>query len=62
MDKWEYLSFRVPANMKQVQIEKGKLPVAEYLNYLGAQGWELVSSVQRPTGDFQLFFKRNKSR
>lgn len=62
MDKWEYLSFRVPADMKQVKIEKQRLSVQEYLNYLGELGWELVSAVAHPTGGFQLFFKKSKNR
>jgi len=61
MDKWEYLSFRVPSDMKNVKIENQKLPAPEYLNYLGEQGWELVSSVAHPTGGFQLFFKKSKT-
>ncbi len=62
MTKWEYLSFRVPLDMGKVKVDKQKYPVQEYLDYLGEQGWELVSSVEHPYGGFQLFFKKEKSR
>ena len=61
MAKWEYLSFRVPADMGKVKIQGQRYPVGEYLNYLGEQGWELVSSVPHPMGGFQLFFKKNRA-
>jgi hypothetical protein len=61
MDKWEYLSFRVPSDMKRVKIEGQKYPVPEYLNYLGEQGWELVNAAPHQSAGFQLFFKKAKT-
>lgn len=62
MNKWEYLSFRVPANLGKAKIQNQKFPVPEYLNHLGEQGWELVSAAPHPAGGFQLFFKKEKTR
>ena len=62
MDKWEYLSFRVPTDLKTFKIDKQKVSVNEYLNALGEQGWELVSTCPHPYGGFQLFFKKSKNR
>lgn len=62
MEKWEYLSFRVPMDLKTIKIDKQKFTVSEYLNALGEQGWELVSSSPHPYGGFQLFFKKSKNR
>lgn len=62
MEKWEYLTFRVPQDMKSVKVEGQKYPLQEYLNYLGEQGWELVDAPPHPMGGYQLFFKKQRNR
>jgi len=62
MQKWEYLSLRVPANLGHIKVQEQRYPVQDYLNHLGEQGWEMVGAAPHPAGGFQLFFKKDKTR
>ena len=62
MQKWEYLSFKVPGNLGRIKVQGQRFAVPEYLNYLGDQGWEMVNAAQHHAGGFQLFFKREVTR
>jgi hypothetical protein len=61
MQKWEYIFVKVPGRVDKIKIENQKIPVADYLQYLGNQGWEMVSATDSPVGGIYLFFKRPKT-
>ena len=62
MTKWEYTWVVVPNNLRKLKVGKEKVESIDYVNHLGAQGWELVSVEQSWPGsglsDYVLFFKR----
>ena len=64
MQKWEYLFVEVPHNLGKIKIQGEKVPVSEYINLLGDQGWELVGIEQSFPGsglsNYILFFKKPK--
>ena len=65
MQKWEYLWTVIPGSLKKIKVSGQKIPVEDYLNELGMQGWELVAVEQGFPGsglsDYILFFKRPKA-
>ena len=64
MQKWEYLFIEVPNNLGKVKVQGQKVPVNEYINLLGDQGWEMVGIEQSFPGsglsNYILFFKKPK--
>lgn len=70
MRKWEYLQVNVElarnklvvsANGEQVHATNGvgvEKELAQYLNSLGAEGWELVNADKNEYGFRNYFFKR----
>jgi hypothetical protein len=62
MPKWEYMFIKVPGKVDKIKIENQRIPVADYLQYLGDQGWEMVNTVHNPGVGIFLFFKRLKTR
>ena len=55
MKKWEY-------KLKHLHIERdGLIGVEEYLNRLGAEGWELVALVADFSGGADAYFKRMRA-
>lgn len=62
MQKWEYLWTVIPRNTGEKKTSDGsKMKALDYLDHLGRQGWELVSTEQvNPGGwtDYYFFFKR----
>lgn len=64
MTKWEYTWVVVPNSLRKIKVGKEKIPSIDYVNQLGAQGWELVGVEQSFPGsglsDYILFFKRPK--
>ena len=78
MNKWEYLWIIIQRDFISTKIGdwyielpdktkvQGKAGIEEYINQLGAQGWEQVSSTGEPLGEatwmkaIHLFFKRPK--
>jgi len=65
MQKWEYYWTVIPGSLKKIKVSGQKIPVEDYLNDLGMQGWELVAVEQSFPGsgisDYILFFKRPKA-
>ncbi len=64
MEKWEYHFIEAPHNLGKIKVEGQKIPVQDYVNHLGDQGWELVAVEQGFPGSgispYILFFKRLK--
>jgi hypothetical protein len=62
MQKWEYYLAVIPGSLKKLKVGDKKIQTDEYINQLGAQGWELVAVEQSFPGsgisDYILFFKR----
>ena len=65
MQKWEYRWVVVPGGLGKMKVGGQKVQAADYVNELGAQGWELVGIEQTFPGsglsDYILFFKRPTS-
>ena len=62
MQKWEYYWVVIPGSLKKIKVGGEKIPVYDFVNQLGSEGWELVAVEQNFPGsgisDYILFFKR----
>jgi len=62
MQKWEYMWTVIPGSLKKIRVSGQKIPVHDYINEFGKEGWELVAVEQSFPGsgisDYILFFKR----
>ena len=65
MDKWEYCWTVIPGSLKKIKVSGQKIPMRDYVNEFGQEGWELVAVEQSFPGsgisDYILFFKRPKA-
>jgi hypothetical protein len=62
MQKWEYHWIVIPGSLKKIKVGGEKIQSHDFVNQLGAEGWELVAVEQALPGsgmsNYILFFKR----